>query len=264
MILTVMTYNIRGGTFNPLGLEGVARVIERHHPDVVGLQEINVDRYATGPVDQPRWLGDRLGMDRAFGASMEFFEKNVASQRGYYGNALLSRFPIRVSDVCLLPRPGEGVERRTVLGASLATPDGAAVSVFVTHWGLDPGERLRQADATLSYIESWRPGVPSMLVGDLNAPPDSPEIAAIRRTLSDAWEATTVARDQRVTFPSGPPGSTTPDGWSGAIDYIFAGRGIRVERIDVAHDHGRASDHQPVVARLRVDEFEASAGATEP
>lgn len=263
MILTVVTYNIRGGTFNPLGLEGIARALERQRPDAVGLQEINVDRYATGPVDQPRWLGDRLGMDSAFGASMEFVEKNVAGQRGYYGNALLSRFPVRASDVCLLPRPSPDLEQRSVLGVSLATPDGAAVNVFVTHWGLDAEERRLQADATISYVESWRPGSPCILVGDFNALPDSPEIAAIRRAMADSWEAASVPPGRRVTFPSGPPGATTPDGWSGAIDYVFAGGGIGIERIEVAYDHARASDHQPVVARLRVGEPE-SEGTSAP
>ena len=264
MLLTVMTYNVRSGTFNPLGLEGIARVIERHRPDVVGLQEINVDRYATGPYDQPRWLGDRLGMVSAFGASVQSYEKNVPSRRGYYGNALLSRFPIRAYDVCRLPRPSQELEQRTVLGVSLETPDGAAVNVFVTHWGLDPAERRLQADATIAYVEAWRPGPPVVLLGDFNAPPDAPEIATVRRLLDDAWEAAAVPLDRRITFPSGPPGSTTPDGWSGAIDYVFVSRGVGIDRIEVAHDVGRASDHQPVVGRFRIDEARSRATATRP
>src|SRR5579859_2446057 len=238
MHLTVMTYNVRCGTFNPLGLEAVARMIERYRPDIVGLQEVNVDRYVTGPVDQPRWLGRRLGMESVFGPSMEYPEKNIPSGIGYYGIALLSRFPIRASEVHRLPRPVATAEQRTVLGASLETESGL-LNVFVTHWGLDAAERAAQAEATLAFIKTWRTGPPVVLVGDFNAFPASPEITTLRGALADAWELAAAPENLRVTFPSGPVGSTTPNGWAGAIDYVFVGSGLVIESIEVIHDEER-------------------------
>jgi endonuclease/exonuclease/phosphatase family metal-dependent hydrolase len=248
--LLALTYNIRIGTFNPHGLEGVARLIERCRPDIVGLQEVNVQRYRTGPVDQPRWLAERLGLHSAFGASEEFAEPNLPAQVGFYGNALLSRFPIQTSAVQRLPKGAPTDEQRTILAAALATEDGP-LQAFVTHWGLDQVQRAAQAEATVAFIRAWRPGPPAVLLGDFNAAPDSAEIATVRAALADAWERAAVPLDQRRSFPSGPAGSTTPTGWAGAIDYIFVSAGWTVEQTEVVHDAGRASDHNPVLASLR-------------
>ena len=251
MQLTVLTYNVRLGTFNPLGLEGVARLIERLRPDIVGLQEVNVHRYGTGPVDQPRSLARRLRMESAFAAALEFPEKNIPGQVGYYGVAALSRFPLARSEIHRLPKAAAANEQRVVLAASLQTPAGP-LGLFVTHWGLDPSERAAQAEATSAFCRSWWPEGPALLLGDFNAFPESPEIATVRAAFVDAWELAAVPRERRVSFPSGPASGTTPDGWSGAIDYVFVSPGVAVERIEVIHDEGRASDHNPVLATLRL------------
>jgi endonuclease/exonuclease/phosphatase family metal-dependent hydrolase len=248
--MVVMTYNIRIGTFNPLGLEGVARLIERHRPDVVGLQEVNVQRHRTGPVDQPGWLAARLGCQSAFGPSEAFEEKQLPAQVGYYGNALLTRFPVLVSEVQRLPKAKPSDEQRTIIGVALATEQGP-LNAFVTHWGLDPVQRAAQAEATAAFVRTWRPGPPAILMGDFNAAPDSTEIATVRGALSDAWELAGVPIGQRSSFPSGPAGSTMPGGWAGAIDYVFVSAGWSVEQIAVIHDEERASDHNPVLATLR-------------
>lgn len=248
--LRAMTYNIRGGTFNPLGLEGIARLIERHAPDVVGLQEVDVGRYRTGGVDQPRWLAERLGLQAAFGPSEQYAERNVPAQVGFYGNALLSRFPITASDVHRRPKGQPTDEQRTILACALETNDGP-LRAFVTHWGLDPVQRAAQAAATIAFVGVWRPRTPAVLLGDFNAAPDSPKTATVRAVLGDVWDLAAVPLDDRRSFPSGPAGSTTPDGWAGAIDYVFVGAGWTVERIAVVHDEGRASDHNPVLAMLR-------------
>lgn len=245
-----MSYNIRVGTFNPLGLEGIARLIERHAPDIVGLQEVDVGRYRTGGIDQPRWLAARLGMQAAFGPSEESPEANLPGGVGQYGNALLSRFPIAASEVHRLPKGQPADEQRTILAAALDSEEGP-LRAFVTHWGLDSTQRAAQAAATVAFVRAWRPGSPAVLVGDFNAAPDSAEIASVRAALADAWELAGAPLEARRSFPSGPAGSARPDGWSGAIDYVFASAGWAVEQIAVIHDEGRASDHNPVLATLR-------------
>ncbi len=253
MRLTVMTYNIRSGTYNPWGLEGVARVIERRHPDVIGVQEVNVHGYPTGPVDQPAWLAARLGLQTAFGPAREFPEQVSAGRASLTGNALLSRFPIQATDVRRLPPLTPTDLSRSVLGSVVHTPDGP-VNVFVTHWSTirDDAAQGLHAQETVQFARSWRAEPPIVVLGDFNALPDSPALATIRDVLADAWELVGVPAWQRVAFPSGPPGSATLDGWAGAIDHIFVGPGITVETIAVDYDESRASDHNPVVATMRL------------
>lgn len=239
-------------TFNPWGLEGIARIIKRHKPDVVGLQEINIYGYPTGPVDQPQWLAERLGMHAAFGPTRQFPEQVMRDQPGYTGNALLSRFPIQNFFTQELPKLADTPHRQTLLGATVQTPDGP-IAIVITHWAVDLVPHSAQAQATVQFAHSWQPDLPIILLGDFNALPDSPALATIRETFADAYERTHTPVDQLVSYPSGPKGSTTPDGWAGVVDYIFVGPEFTVEKIEVIYNESQRSDHNPVVAQIRLE-----------
>lgn len=238
------------GTYNSRGLDGVAQIIEQHNPDIIGVQEINVYGYPTGPVDQPRWLAERLGLHAVFGPVRQFPEQVIRGQTGLTGNALLSRFPIQTVVVHELPKLADLPYRTTLLGGRLQIPTGS-LTILVTHWAVDLVTHSPQARATIQFAESWRDSSPTILMGDFNALPDSAAVAMIRQTFTDAWECVGVPAEQRVSYPSGPRGSTTPDGWAGTVDYIFTTSELTVETVEVMYDRSQASDHNPVVARLR-------------
>lgn len=249
-LLKVMTYNIKSGRYHPDGLEAIARVVEAQAPDLLGLQEVDHDAPRSGHVDQARWLAERLGMgSHTFGPSFRL------PDGGDYGNAVLSRYPIVTSAVRhlyyptghLLPQGAD--EPRSVLGAVIALGQ-ARLNLLVTHLGLTPEQRWVQAGEVVAFALGWEPGNPLILMGDFNALPGSPEMGRVRPMFRDVLGEQPAAA--RPTFPSGPPGARTPDGWSGCIDYIFVGRGVVVEEARVVHEVTQASDHQPVVASLRV------------
>ncbi|MCW5850944.1 MAG: endonuclease/exonuclease/phosphatase family protein [Anaerolineae bacterium] len=284
--LTVLSYNIKAGQHHPDSLEAVAQVIEALHPDIVALQEVDVVAHRTHWVHQPAWLGQRLSLRDHFGAALQL------PDGGQYGVALLTRWPVERAQVYSLPKPPQqgwqargfgwagqqvvpdwlwnrvkrtrllpwmrrlnpyfAAEPRCLLATTLHSPWGP-LHVLVTHWGLQAEERLAQARATLRIIDEWASGRPLVLAGDFNAQPDSPEIALLRSWLVDAAQAVGLTGEARLTFPSGPRGARTPDlGWAGAIDYIFV-RGLTPQAVRVAYDETRASDHQPLVAELRVN-----------
>lgn len=101
------------------------------------------------------------------------------------------------------------------------------------------------------------PGGSLVLCGDLNATPDSPEIRELTRHLTDAW-ATTVPWWANPPGPLGAVAARLPLAATGhtmpaqrptrRIDYVLT-RGWTVEEARVIDS--RASDHRPVVARLR-------------
>ena len=93
---------------------------------------------------------------------------------GEFGNALVSRFRLRHSDIHAMP---SGKEPRTVMEAHLETEAGL-VAVFTTHWGLDDGERSNQARECVRRVEAF--GGAALLLGDLNEEPDGPSIAILR------------------------------------------------------------------------------------
>jgi endonuclease/exonuclease/phosphatase family metal-dependent hydrolase len=248
--VTVVTYNIKAGQYHRNGLEAVARVTEALKPDLLALQEVDRAAARTGGVDQARWLGKRLGLQAVFGRSL------TLPGGGDYGNALLSRWPITRHQVQGLPLPPRWEatearwppEPRSVLLATVETPRGA-LHVGVTHFGLQAVERRVQAEALLDIVGRWAAEGPVVVAGDFNAAPDAAEIAALRGRWVDVAEVAGLEGEERRTFPSGPLGARTADGWAEAIDYVFV-RGLRAVDFRVVYDESLASDHQPVVAQV--------------
>src|SRR5262249_44044872 len=119
-----------------------------------------------------------------------------------YGDAILSRYPLRLVRAAGLPSLARGVwpEQRGALWVTVDC-DGREVQVLNTHFGLSGRERLAQAEALLGPEWLGNPGcaAPRLLCGDFNAWFNSP---AYRR-LRDALPAADDPDGRRLnTFPS--------------------------------------------------------------
>lgn len=240
MPLRVMTYNIRSGNGD---LAGTAAAIRAESPDIVALQEVDVHWAARSAfADQATELGQRLGMQVRF-APIYHVDSAGAPPREF-GVALLSRHPITVFRNDTLTRlstqDAHPVPTR-MPGLLEATIDvrGTTVHVFDTHldYRKDPAVRRAQVAEMLAQIDA-RPGA-TLVFGDMNAPPDAPELQPIRARLHDAWD------------PSLGPGFTYPaEAPTERIDYILVSSDFRVRRVTVPAT--QASDHRPVMAELEL------------
>ncbi|MEU4453396.1 endonuclease/exonuclease/phosphatase family protein [Nocardioides sp. NPDC023903] len=224
--LTVMTFNIKGGRVSPGELGGIAGVIRASGADVVLLQEVDQNRRRSGNVDQPAIIASHLGMQSVFGANA------YITDRGGYGTAILSRFPIDGYDNTHLPNR-DGKEQRGVLRANIIV-EGQRLVVFNTH--LDhTSDSLRQAQigAVMSKVNAYDGA--KLLGGDLNAGDGSSVLGAALGTLSDAGASLGASHDGggRVDYLlpnswlSAGDGNVTPTGLSDhhAVSIDFAMRG---------------------------------------
>ena len=225
--LTVMTYNIHSGRGidGILDLDRIHEVIETSGAQIVALQE--VDRWVsrTGWVDQMSNLARRKPWHHAYGA-------NLLLPPGFYGNALLSAYPIRDSSNVSLASPRE---TRGFLRSVVEVAPGQNIAVYVTHWGLNPAEREEHAKILVRHL--GREELPVVLMGDFNAFADSVEMRALQEVLHDVG-----AKEALPTFPADSP--------SHRIDYIFVSDHFEVKEVRVVDT--LASDHLPVVAKLRL------------
>ncbi len=186
--LKVMTYNVQGHGSLVLGsyLRRIARVIAEEKPDLVGLQEVYRGGWRARHADQAEALARETGMvvqfGRSFGGEGSSGGKTSAGGKtgGEFGNALLTGGEVRSVEIHALPGSGEP---RTVLEARVRVR-GAEVQFLVTHlaaWGrLGRAARGRQAAALAEHLR--RTASPFVLVGDLNAPPDAPELRHLMAT----------------------------------------------------------------------------------
>jgi endonuclease/exonuclease/phosphatase family metal-dependent hydrolase len=237
----VLTYNVH----NCAGMDGrvsphrIARVIQREHPDIVALQEVDVGRLRSGGQDQAVEIARHLEMFHHFHAAIELEEEQ-------YGDAILSRLPMRLVRAGLLPyrRAWLVNEPRGALWVSVDIGAGHRVQVLNTHFGLWRRERRLQAEALLGGEWLGHPActAPVVLCGDLNSGPQSAAYRCLGKCLRDVQ--TTGKRTPRGTFSGRFP--------LHRIDHVFASEHVEVLDIRVPRTHLAltASDHLPLVVDL--------------
>lgn len=258
----VLSYNIQHGRDldRVVDLERTAAVIRATEAPIVTLQE--VDRHfgeRSGFVDQARELGRLLGMHVTYGANIDWAPLDGHEQRRQYGTAILSRYPILASDNLLLPihgapRPEPEAEPsdepwsepRGLLWARINVR-GVPVNVYTTHLqsnstapSPESGQQQRAEQITTIIDQIEARGGLTILTGDLNALPDSEEMAPLHDVLRDTWEEAGEGPGYTAYLP-------TPDR---RIDYVFVSPDIAIDDVEVVPADG--SDHLPVHADVRL------------
>jgi endonuclease/exonuclease/phosphatase family metal-dependent hydrolase len=240
ILIRAMSYNIESGAGD---LARTAAAIRAEAPDLVGLQEVDVHWAARSAfADQAATLGATLGMPVRFARIYRLRGASNDAPPREFGVALLSRYPItRFADDTLtrlstqdsapVPTPMPGLLDATV------DVHGIPVRVLVTHldYRADPRVRATQVAETIARLGT--DDVPTLLMGDLNAPPDAPELQPLLHRLRDAWPA---AAGAGLTYPASSPAKR--------IDYVLVSPAFAVRRASVPAT--TASDHRPVVADL--------------
>jgi endonuclease/exonuclease/phosphatase family metal-dependent hydrolase len=194
--LTALTLNIHGGRTKSgvLDLERVATELRAWDADVLLLQEVDRGRDRSDRVSQAAWLGDRLGLGWAYGATRRL-------RPGSSGNAVLSRFPVVDTRLRSLPRL-PGLLRRGLVQVTIEV-DGREVDVISTHLDhVSPAARRAQAAAVAGVVR--RSDRPALLGGDLNTEPGLPPLIALDRAgLTDPWPV--IGSGSGLTVPAADP-----------------------------------------------------------
>jgi endonuclease/exonuclease/phosphatase family metal-dependent hydrolase len=219
----------------------IARVIAQCDPDIVALQELDVRRERTQGRDQAEEIA--LALNMTF-----HFHPAICLKEEQYGDAILSRFPLRLVHSGLLPgvTPTRRVEPRGALWVEAAIGE-QAVQVINTHLGLGEQERLEQVQALLGpdWLGHSACREPLIVCGDMNFGPRS---RAYRLLASQLRDVQLEGKGRRAA-------ATYPSRWPVArIDHIFVKGGLRVLGAESPRSRLalRASDHYPLVAELRM------------
>jgi endonuclease/exonuclease/phosphatase family metal-dependent hydrolase len=229
--VVVATYNVHrcigsDGRHDP---DRVASVIRELDADVVGLQEVDAKPHIEHGLDQVEYLAAASGLTGIAGPTLK-------RHYGEYGNALLTRLPVR--GVTLIDLSVGGREPR---GAIDAEVDGHGVRcrVLVTHLGLRRMERAQQLAHLVAAPPRWPGPALTVLLGDLN---EWRGVAGVARRLPEGF-ACVAAR----SFPARVPLLR--------LDAIAVHPAAHLQAV-WAHATPLAriaSDHRPVCAALSLD-----------
>jgi endonuclease/exonuclease/phosphatase family metal-dependent hydrolase len=228
----VLTYNLHNG-INPWGqlnLEAIAQTIESEDPDVIALQEVSRGWIINGSADMLQWLGQRLDMPYVWGPT----------EGDLWGNAIFSRYPIITSEVHALP-PDDLLLHRGFILAEIDINAREPLHLIDTHYhhlNEDSAIRVVQTEALLGF---WNGRPHTLVMGDLNARPDAPEMQMFRDAgFTDAIDAAGIS-------PGYTYSSTSPDR---RLDYIWYTADITAA--DVIINSSTASDHLGVAATVEI------------
>lgn len=226
-VLRLATYNIHRGVGDDglYDLERIARVLKLLDVDVVGLQEVDIGHSPSGQC-QSRFLAGELGYVSVEGPLLE---RHI----GWYGNALLSRLPVREATHIDLSVPGR--EPRGALEVTLGE-DAFQLHVMTMHLGLQAAERRRQVERLLAEARTFdRERV--VVMGDTNEwIPGNAIVAQLDRKLGRTRH--------RRSFPTRLPLLPLDRIWVHPRRLL---RHLEVYRTPLTR---YASDHYPVVAEI--------------
>ncbi len=276
--LSVATFNVRAaigpGEFpdswwhhvDRTRLQRIGDVIVAMDADLVALQEVAMLSLDGETLDTVAELARQAGYDARFAATRHFPICEADGRRsgaGLFGNAMLSRLPIRLARTLGLPSAPDSVvvepagvdnplagvryadapewvrEPRCLLHCEVELPGGGTLVAASTHLShIGSAERRMQAEAVHAALGQG-PG-PTLLAGDFNAAIDADELAPLRHW-DDAFEAVGIRAGDPRRHSSG----------RHPIDQLFS-RGLETSSCRVVTEAGDASDHWPVLATMRV------------
>lgn len=234
--LRVLCYNIHH--CNPPSKKGVidmaaiAKVINNAKPDLVALQEVdvNTDRSGKG-INQAEELGRLTGM-------YSFFVKTIDFEGGEYGIAILSKYPILHKTGIELPEEHNAAgETRALASVTIEPVTGKKIVFTCTHLDLKEENKELQINAITDYVRNT--DIPFIIAGDFNSKPGS----YVVNELDKVFQRT--CTDCPFTIPEVKPNRT--------IDYIaFYPKDAFTILEHTVIKEPYASDHLPVFSRLKL------------
>lgn len=231
----VMTYNIHHGEGmdGQVDLQRIADVIKESRAEIVALQEVDRGTERTSRRDFPAELAVLTGMTCVFSNNHHF-------QGGEYGNAVLTRFPVKQALNhhlrALQPKEQRGLQELVL------DLNGRELVLLNTH--LDAGRNDVERWSSVEEIEQrvkTHAQRPLLICGDFNATPESRVARKLAEFLEDTWLV--AGEGDGFTVPS--------TAARRRIDYIWMSRHPDLTPLTATVPKTEASDHLPLVVEFR-------------
>ncbi len=236
--IKIMTYNIHAGSPpaypDSVDMPAIAKAIATANPDVVFLQEVDRGTNRNGYTgDQAKVLADSLKMNFIYYSAREYL-------RGFYGVAILSKYPLYTVRKYLLKLENESTEQRVLGTAYIDLPGRDSVMAAVTHLQHNSAtNRLQQANDIAGILALSDAKV--VFGADLN---EQESATGFFNVFDQMLTRTCIGGNCPRTFNAQNPTSV--------IDYLAyrPATAFSVITHSVVAEH-YASDHLPVIAELK-------------
>lgn len=237
-VLTVMTYNVHH--CNPpskpglIDIDAIVNTIKGNNPDIVALQEIDVNTKRSGNMNEAKLLAKKLGLTYVFAKAIDY-------DGGEYGIAILSKFSL--ADFQLFHLPADSMtkgEPRILATVTIKMPSGQTFRFGNTHLDAQKGSVNREMQINEILRIARKEALPFVIAGDFNAIPGSKIIDELDKYFNRT------CKQCEPTIPAVNPVET--------IDFIAYANSKQFEVVShkVLQD-SYSSDHLPVLAVLKLN-----------
>ncbi len=270
-------------------LERIASIVNEFNPDVLLLQEVDVNSKRSAYVDQVQWLLDHTQLNH--GAYASQWRADFVPSDGLgpvdSGNAILSRWPINAATRYALPlrEDQSGLVRyfylrRNILEATIDPGGNEPLRLIATHaeaYSSD-GTKKKHIEAFEEHVAKAAKEGAVIAGGDLNTLPpgsekrhDFPDSACTEEYLADDFREESEWLDALYDgYNSAIPlavyqadntpyftHTTSKDGsWNRTLDYVFSNlplsNGAVLQHTVANVDTMDASDHAPLVVNIEL------------
>ena len=245
MLLKVVTFNIAHGKGMDgiLDLERQAELVNTYEPDIVFLQEIDMYTKRAKESNQIREFSKKVYLPYC---SME---TNITLEDGYYGDGIISRFPISFSTNYLMPLTDLNHEQRGILCNRIVLGT-AKINLFSVHLSTYEDERILAVKELMRIIKKIDKDEIIIIGGDFNV--GVTRIGKGKYTFEekDEYEEYNILSKYLNKIEN------VEDTWfsklgQGCIDTIFCSKNISVRKFETVDSKG-VSDHNVIYAEFDI------------
>lgn len=163
MILKAITFNMchGEGLDGTIDVERQAKFLKKYKPDIIFLQEIDMYTQRVYSENQIYNFSKYVELQyRAMGI-------NIKYKNGYYGDGILSRFPIEYSANYLMPLINPENEQRGILCNKISFGT-TKLNLFSVHYPTNLEERILATEELINIIEKIDENEVIIIGGDFN------------------------------------------------------------------------------------------------
>lgn len=216
--------------------------LKKYRPDIIFLQEIDMYTKRAYYRNQLYTLSKYTGLTfRAMGT-------NIKYKNGFYGDGILSKFPIEYSANYLSPLTNASHEQRGILCNKVSFGN-TKINVFSLHMSTFEDERILTAKELLKITSKINKNEPIIIGGDFNV--------GIKKIGNHKYiyESKDIYKEYEVLKEKFKSINNTEDTWhsadgAGAIDSFFYSKHLQLLKYETIKTD--ISDHYPVYAEFLI------------